>query len=215
MQLVQAKGARMVTGFVPGDLFSQEKSLLKRFGADAIINASGLASRELASDPSCYPLRGALLRFINDGSDFPKVTSAMSIAADASLDNEIVFLVPRNDNILIVGGIAQPNEEELDLTLDTHSIQRMEARCKAFLPCLKNARLDPEYPLAQGLRPGREKNIRLEREARPHGIEKSRIVHTYGHGGSGWSLSFGCAEDVASMVEEIVYSDDLQVSHRL
>ncbi|KAJ5034877.1 uncharacterized protein L3040_008145 [Drepanopeziza brunnea f. sp. 'multigermtubi'] len=214
MQLVQRKGARLVTECIAGDLLHQEKSLLARFHAHAIINASGLASRELAADPTCYPLRGALLRFINDGQDFPKIDTAMSIAADASLDNEIVFLVPRSHNILVVGGIAQPGEEELDLTLDSPAIRRMEARCKSFLPCLKNARLDPEYPLAQGLRPGRDKNIRVERENRQHGAEQSRIFHSYGHGGSGWSLSFGCAEEVAALVDDMLVSDQHQLPVR-
>ncbi|KAL2067624.1 hypothetical protein VTL71DRAFT_15720 [Oculimacula yallundae] len=204
MDLVANKGGRMITGTIHGDIFAQERNLLSRFDAHAIVNATGLASKELASDSTCYPLRGALLRYVNDGKDFPKITSAMSIAADASVDNEIIFLVPRNDNILIVGGIAQHGEWELDLKLDSPVIQRMKARTEAFLPCLKNARLDPVYPLAQGLRPGRDENIRLDREHRRHGVEKSKIVHSYGHGGSGWSLSFGCAEDVALLIEDIL-----------
>ncbi|KAH9211511.1 nucleotide-binding domain-containing protein [Leptodontidium sp. 2 PMI_412] len=208
MNLVQHKGACFVTETIRGDIFSEERSLLRRFNAGAIVNASGLASKELALDPSCYPLRGALLRFINDGKDFPKITTAMSIGADASLDNEIMFLVPRNDDILIAGGIAQRDEWYLDLMLDSPVVQRMRARCEAFLPCLKNARLDPEYPLAQGLRPGREKNIRVERDCRTSGGRQSRIVHSYGHGGSGWSLSFGCAEEVVALVEDVLQERD-------
>ena len=57
--------------------------------------------------------------------------------------------VPRNDKILVVGGIAQPDEWTLDLSVTSPVIRRMEARCKAFLPLLQNARLDPEYPLAK------------------------------------------------------------------
>jgi hypothetical protein len=41
--------------------------------------------------------------------------------------------------------------------------------------------------------------VRNERELRRSG---SRIVHSYGHGGAGWSLSFGCASDVVLLVEE-------------
>ena len=207
IDLVLRKGGKLVTDKINGDLLAQERTLIMRFNSDSIVNATGLASKELTSDSTCYPLRGALLRFINDGQDFPKITAAMSIAADASLDNEIVFLVPRNDNILVVGGIAQREEWDLDLTLDSPIIQRMRARCEDFLPCLKNARLDSEYPLAQGLRPGREANIRVERETRNHDTHPSRIVHSYGHGGSGWSLSFGCAEEVAGMVEDMLRND--------
>ncbi|EKG19793.1 FAD dependent oxidoreductase [Macrophomina phaseolina MS6] len=202
--LVVAKGAELVTGTIHGDIFDQEHSLRQEFQADVIINATGLAGTELAGDSSCYPIRGGLIRVINDGSDFPKVEQALTISADAAHDsNEIVFLVPRNDDILLIGGIAEPHKYELDLSLETPIIKRMRARCEAFLPDLKKARLDPDYPLAQGLRPFRQRNVRVERELRLHGTgAPSRIVHSYGQGGAGWSLSFGCAGDVAALVEE-------------
>jgi hypothetical protein len=205
MSLVHGKGATTVTETITGDLLDQEEILRARFGADAIVNATGLAGTEIAGDPSCYPIRGALIRVINDGKDFPKVEAALTITADAVHDsNEIVFLVPRNDNILLIGGIAQPNESKLDLTLDSPIVKRMRERCEAFLPCLKNARVDPTYPLAQGLRPFRQRNVRVERELRciPGTDRPSRIVHSYGQGGAGWSLSFGCAGDVADLLED-------------
>lgn len=205
MSLVHSKGASTITETITGDLIDQEEALRSRFNADAIINATGLAGTELAGDNSCYPIRGALIRVINDGRDFPKVESALTITADAVHDaNEIVFLVPRNDNILLIGGIAQPHQHALDLTLDSPIVQRMRRRCEAFLPGLKKARVDPTYPLAQGLRPFRSRNVRVERELRPlPGTDRpSRIVHSYGQGGAGWSLSFGCAGDVAELLEE-------------
>jgi len=151
-----------------------------------------------------------LIRVVNDGTTFPKLDHALTITADAVHDSsEIVFIVPRNDNILLIGGIAEANESDLSLTLESPIIKRMRARCEAFLPDLKNAKLDPEYPLAQGLRPFRKQNVRVERELRLHGgsrigegVLPSRIVHSYGQGGAGWSLSFGCAGDVAALVDE-------------
>lgn len=210
MAMVQSKGARFLTETIHGDLFTQEDELRERFGADVIVNCTGLAGAEIAGDNTCYPIRGCLIRVINDGTDFPKITSALTIPADAIHDsNEIVFIVPRNDNILLLGGIAQCHEYNLDLTLDSPVIKRMRARCEAFVPSLKNARLDPDYPIAQGLRPFRKQNVRVERELRRHvplaGQKRSRhsrIVHSYGHGGSGWSLSFGCAEDVANLIQD-------------
>jgi glycine/D-amino acid oxidase-like deaminating enzyme len=208
--LVTAKGAELITRYIEGNLFDQETALRQGFSADAIINATGLGAEKLAGDETCYPIRGALLRVINNGVDVPKIDHAMNISADVDSSGEIVFLVPRNDNILLIGGIAEQHEHGLDLTLDSPSIKRMRAHCESFMPALKNARLDPEYPLAQGLRPFRQRNVRVERELRVHrttgnGDRKgkvSRIVHNYGHGGAGWSLSFGCAGDVLALVEE-------------
>ena len=210
-QLVVSKGADLHKTTISGDLFDQEDELLAEYGADAIVNATGLAGTELAGDDSCYPIRGGLIRVINDGIDFPKVESAMTITADAVHDSsEIVFIVPRNDNILLIGGIAESHEYDLTHTLDTPILKRMRARCEAFLPALKNARVDPEYPIAQGLRPFRQNNVRVERELREHendtvsgkASRPSRIVHSYGQGGAGWSLSFGCAGDVAVLVKQ-------------
>ncbi|KAI1488858.1 nucleotide-binding domain-containing protein [Biscogniauxia mediterranea] len=198
-ELVESKGASFVTETIHDDLVDIEDSLRSRFGADVIINCTGLQADALAGDNSVYPIRGGLIRVINDGVDFPKVDAALTITADAANANEIVFLVPRNDNILLIGGIAEPHEWDLDLTLESPIIRRMRDRCERFLPGLKDARLDAEYPFAQGLRPFRGTNVRVERELRRTG---SRIIHSYGHGGAGWSLSFGCAQDVAMLVEE-------------
>ena len=208
-ELVTSKGATLITRTIKGDLFDQEASLRSEFSADVLINCTGLAGSEIAGDASCYPIRGGLIRVINDGTDFPKVENALTITADAVHDsNEIVFLVPRNDNILLIGGIAESHENTLDLTLDSPIIKRMRARCEEFLPDLKKARLDEDYPLAQGLRPFRQRNVRVERELRLHAQGEngaapvSRIVHSYGQGGAGWSLSFGCASDVLELVQE-------------
>jgi D-amino-acid oxidase len=222
MNLVKAKGAKLVTEMIHGDLLVQESSLCKRFGIDAIINATGLTAKYVANDRNIYPLRGALIRVHNEGANFPKVEAAMSISANVMpghdgterrgnphdrTDNGIVFLVPRNDKTLIIGGIAQEGEWKLDLKLDSPSIQRMRKRAEAFLPGLKNAIVDADYPLAQGLRPARKGNVRVERELRripARSKSFSRIIHTYGHGGSGWSLNFGCAVDVCELVEEVL-----------
>ena len=46
-----------------------------------------------------------------------------------------------------------------------------------------------------GLRPFRRGGIRLERDG--------RIIHNYGHGGSGFTVSWGCAEAVAAIVDAL------------
>lgn len=210
-KLVTQKGAKLITRIITGDLFHQEDILRAEYNVDVIINATGLAGTELAGDSSCYPIRGGLIRVINDGTDFHKLDHALTMTADAVHgSSEMVFIVPRNDHVLLLGGITEPHQTELSLTLESAIIKRMRARCEAFLPGLKNARVDPAYPLAQGLRPFRQRNVRVERELRMHGStdvgdagpSPSRIVHSYGQGGAGWSLSFGCAVDVAALVKE-------------
>ncbi len=113
--------------------------------------------------------------------------------------NEIVFLVPRNDNILLIGGITEPHKWDLDLTLETPIIRRMRERCEKLLAWPQRRPPRPGLPAGPGLRPFRGSNVRVERELRRSG---SKIVHSYGHGGAGWSLSFGCAQDVVALVDE-------------
>lgn len=100
------KGAVLATRRIVGDLLDQEEQLLMEYGADAIVNATGLAGLELAGDESVYPLRGALIRVVNDGKKFPRVTEALAVTHDDTRgeDEDIVFIVPRNDNTLILGG---------------------------------------------------------------------------------------------------------------
>ena len=47
-----------------------------------------------------------------------------------------------------------------------------------------------------GLRPSRTE-VRLEEEI----IGSTRVIHNYGHGGAGVTLSWGCADEVVSIAE--------------
>ncbi|KAJ8469198.1 hypothetical protein ONZ45_g16974 [Pleurotus djamor] len=203
---VAKKGARFITAKVSGDLLAQEDKLLSKYGAIAMINCTGLNAAETAGDKTVVPLRGALIRVINDGTKFPKVNEALCVSHDDTHGadaEDIVFIVPRNDKTLILGGLVQPHVYSLDLTINSPEIVRMRERCNAFVPGLENAELDPD-PFVQGLRPFREANVRVEREQRARADGSiSRTIHSYGQGGSGFTLSFGCAADVLALLEEL------------
>jgi D-amino-acid oxidase len=109
-QVVGSKGGRFVTDRISGDLLKQEDDLLAKYRADAIINATGLGAYDLAADSTVTPLRGALIRVINDGSKFPKLEEALAVSHDDSHGadaEDIVFIVPRNNNTLILGGTSR------------------------------------------------------------------------------------------------------------
>jgi D-amino-acid oxidase len=63
------------------------------------------------------------------------------------------------------------------------------------MPILKNATIDSTEPVRVGLRPARKDNIRLEQEP------GTDIIHNYGHGGSGVTLSWGCAKEVVQIAK--------------
>jgi len=53
-------------------------------------------------------------------------------------------------------------------------------------------------PLAAGCRPWRKGTYRLEAE--PHAVSGKTIIHNYGHGGAGVTMSWGCACEVVDIV---------------
>ncbi|KAG6547852.1 hypothetical protein Mapa_010671 [Marchantia paleacea] len=195
-------------------LLDIEAELLHQFKADAIINCTGLGAIVTAADDNVYPLRGCLIRVKNDGSSMPKVSKALCVPHDDSKagtgnSEDLVFIVPRSEEVLILGGSVEPNEWGLDLNLDNSALVRaMLDRCVKFLPGLKNAELIDDYPVAVGLRPFRKGNVRVEAAGGPSNKlsrrSGSRIVHNYGHGGSGFTLSHGFAEEVVQIVQRML-----------
>lgn len=192
---VRKAGCRIVERQVAAPLSAQEASLLHEFDADAIVHCTGLGARELTGD-ALYPLRGALVRIKNDGRAIPRITEAHCISRNGADEGRgFVFIVPRGDNMLILGGLAEQDEWDLNIGLDNYEpIREMYCRCLDFLPALKGAEIDAAEPVRVGLRPFRD-SVRLEHEP------GTRIVHNYGHGGSGVTFSWGCALDVVELVQ--------------
>ena len=98
--------------------------------------------------------------------------------------------MPRADDA-ILGGVAEEGRE--DLAPDDATSEGILARCARLEPrVLELERLEVKV----GLRPGRPE-VRLEAEVPAPG---KLLVHDYGHGGAGVTLSWGCAEEVVALV---------------
>ncbi|MCB9676968.1 MAG: FAD-dependent oxidoreductase [Alphaproteobacteria bacterium] len=69
------------------------------------------------------------------------------------------------------------------------------------LPAPDFDRLRPFEPYVVGVRPFRKRGVRLEEGGR---LGTKRVFHNYGHAGAGITLSFGCAEEVADLVDPLV-----------
>jgi D-amino-acid oxidase len=199
MKQVRSSGCEVLRGRAFGDLREREESLRNLFHVDAIVNCSGLGAMELAGD-EMYPLRGALIRVHNDGRSMPRITTAHCVSHDPqSSEQDMVFIVPRGRDMLLLGGMTEAHEWSLDIGLCNYApVADMLARCQAFLPVLAGAELDAKDPVRVGLRPFRTRNVRVEREA------GTSIVHNYGHGGSGVTFSWGCAQEVVEIVRTVV-----------
>jgi D-amino-acid oxidase len=196
---VRNEGCRILEHKLSGPLSAQADSLRRHFEVDAIVNCAGLGAGELAGE-AMYPLRGALIRVRNDGKAMPRVTQAHCISLDESeAERGFVFIVPRGEDMLVLGGLAEPELWDMDIGLHNYEpVRQMLARCVEFMPALRNAEIDAQEPVRVGLRPFRKQNVRLELEA------GSRVVHNYGHGGSGVTFSWGCADEAAELVDSLL-----------
>jgi D-amino-acid oxidase len=98
-------------------------------------------------------------------------------------------VVPRSGDI-VVGGTDE--EGEWDRRPDPDVAKRILETAVELVPELAGARV---LGHRVGLRPARPE-VRLEVEHVGH----HRVVHCYGHGGAGVTLSWGCADEVARLV---------------
>jgi D-amino-acid oxidase len=148
-----------------------------------VVNCAGLGARELVGDTSVEPIRGQILRVRNPGLE--------RFMLDEENPEGITYVIPRSEDC-ILGGTAEEGEWDTQPNLEIAS--GIMSRCVALEPRLAGAEI-LEHKV--GLRPGRPQ-IRLEREDADHGPPR---VHNYGHGGSGITLSWGCAEETLRLVQ--------------
>ena len=143
-----------------------------------IVNCSGVGARQLAGDEAVEPHRGQVV--VTAKLDLP-----YAIVCD---DPPLMYAIPRT-NDCILGGTNDVADDRVPAASDTHRILREAART------LGVAAIEP---LAErvGLRPYRRSGIRLEAGALRDG---RTVIHNYGHGGSGFTLSWGCANAVLNL----------------
>lgn len=153
--------------------------------AAVVVNCSGLGARALCGDLTVYPCRGQIIKVKPNGFDY-------SLFEEEGR-NSLAYIIPRLHDI-ILGGTVQDNNwsEEADSN-DTADILR---KCAAIAPVFSSSEV---LEVKVGLRPVRP-TVRLEIEK----FDDSRfVIHNYGHGGSGLTIGWGCAQDVVKLVNSI------------
>lgn len=169
-----------------GTVEQRALSSLEEAGRDipVVVNCTGLGAEELAGDDQMTPIRGQVVRVRNPGLE--------NFVLDEDDPEGVTYIVPRSEDC-ILGGTA--NEGARDTEPNPKVAESILRRCVRLEPRLKGTEV-LEHKV--GLRPGRSE-IRLELEELSNG---SRCVHNYGHGGSGVTLSWGCAEETLRLVWE-------------
>jgi D-amino-acid oxidase len=150
-------------------------------GVDAVLNCAGLGARELVGDRRLTPVRGQIIVVEQFG--------LTEWVLDEHDPERLTYLVPRGDTV-ILGGTAEDGDE--DLQVRPAVAEGILARCRALVPAVAGARILGHRVGARPARPA----IRLETELLPAGP----VIHSYGHGGAGVTLSYGCADEVVKQV---------------
>ncbi|MBC2934095.1 FAD-dependent oxidoreductase [Nocardioides sp. zg-1228] len=138
-----------------------------------VVNATGLGARHFGADPTVTPVRGQVVVVEQVGLD------------RWTLDGGgLTYVVPRSAEIVLGGTDV---EGEWSRTPDPEVARQVLHRACALVPELEGARV---LRHKVGLRPARPA-VRLERVG--------EVIHCYGHGGAGVTLSWGCADDVVGL----------------
>lgn len=145
-------------------------------GADVVVNCSGLGARLFGADLSVTPVRGQVVVVEQTGLEEWWLASG-GVAP--------TYVIPRSTDI-VLGGTEQHGD--WSRTPDPTTAAEILDRAARLVPEVADAKVRQHKV---GLRPARPE-VRLERDG--------DVIHCYGHGGAGVTLSWGCAEEVVSLV---------------
>ncbi|NUV72786.1 FAD-binding oxidoreductase [Streptomyces fungicidicus] len=153
-------------------------------GARAVVNCTGLGAARLVPDAGMRPVRGQLVVVENPGVD--------TWFTHTGTGSESTYFIPQPGRLLL-GGTAEAGADSLEP--DPVMAREIVARCARLRPEIAGARV---LGHRVGLRPERAGGVRLEREELPGG---GVLVHNYGHGGAGVTVAWGCADEVAALLD--------------
>lgn len=143
-----------------------------------VVNCTGIGAQSIVPDPGVEPHRGQVVIV-------PKLLQSHAVVCD---DPPLMYAIPRAGDCVFGG----TNERSANRESDPASSARIVAECSRVLE------IDPPEILRErvGLRPFRRAGICLRADRLRDG---RRVIHNYGHGGSGFTLSWGCAQAVLSL----------------
>ena len=145
---------------------------------DLVVNCSGIGAKELVPDPTMEPHRGQVV--IVAKLDLPH-----AVVCD---DPPLMYAIPRSQDCVLGG----TNDVSDNRAADSKATARIVAECQRVLGFADSTILAERV----GLRPCRKGGVRVAAEKMRDG---RTVIHNYGHGGAGFTLSWGCAQTVLEL----------------
>lgn len=153
--------------------------------SDFIINCAGFGAKALVHDADLEPHRGQV-------AVIPKLDLPYAVVTD---DEPLMYAIPRA-NDCVFGGT---NDLSDNRNPDPFMTSRIVAECSRVLDIPEPKVIAEKV----GLRPFRKSGVRIQLDR----LRDGRVViHNYGHGGSGFTLSWGCAREVFDLAQTEVAS---------
>uniref|UniRef100_A0AC35ESF8 FAD dependent oxidoreductase domain-containing protein n=1 Tax=Panagrolaimus sp. PS1159 TaxID=55785 RepID=A0AC35ESF8_9BILA len=167
-------------------------------GYDIVINCAGLHGGKVSKDDNeMSPLRG--IAFEIDAPGWKHF----------SFSELETFVIPL-DNTILAGTVRQPGR--YDRTITEEDRREVLHRIYKLHPTLKSHKINAEWC---GLRPCRD-SVRLERQTRKSLNGKTfEVLHNYGHGSNGFTLSWGCAQEVLGLLNQILSENRVDTPSKL
>mmetsp|Transcript_100587 Transcript_100587/g.313545 ORF Transcript_100587/g.313545 Transcript_100587/m.313545 type:complete len:335 (+) Transcript_100587:102-1106(+) len=188
-------------------------ALAREERAEVVVNCLGLGARAVFGDARLYGVRGDLVYVLAPGAEEAHGFAHASDEDDPG--GRLTYAVPQGDGVVALAGTAQRLPPEglrrgrapapgPAAEVDGPIFERNTAALPgAVLPPGAGAAAEPlVVGRWSGARPQREGGVRLELEELqgvPGRGGALRVVHDYGHGGTGVVTSWGCAREVAQL----------------
>jgi D-amino-acid oxidase len=173
------------------------------FGCDAVVNCTGLGAAKLCNDDQVVGARGILLSFdrekcvrrvaVREGLYGDNKHGAVIITEEEpwGTNETPAYLIPRGDLILVGGSYLEGDTEE---SIRGEERERLMRNAEKLGIDTEKSPITGEWT---GFRPFRS-TVRCALD--PDVSKNVRVVHSYGYGGSGWTVNVGAAKESADIL---------------
>ncbi|XP_023233022.1 D-aspartate oxidase-like [Centruroides sculpturatus] len=157
---------------------------------DTVVNCTGLRAKDLTKDYKLVPIRGQTIKV-----KAPWIKHFFY--------GDEVYIIPGIDYVTL-GGIKEYGS--WNMNINPYHCNLIWEKCLKLVPSLKKATIEWNWV---GLRPFRQP-VRVEKEIIQYKDKVLKIVHNYGHGGHGVTLSWGTAKHATELVVDLTKEGSCQ-----
>ena len=168
-------------------------------GCDALVNCTGLGAQEVCKDTSLIGARGILLHYNRRSCVWNQSTNEVRDSVVLIEDEPFgscthpCYMIPRGELIVVGGSYLERDEQK--------HIRNFEREQLITNAGIMGINTDQTNPIGEwvGFRPVIRSSARLEID---EGLSTNglKVVHSYGYGGSGWTVFIGAANEAISLI---------------